>query len=119
MIVKLYITQIVPNVPIYHVGIGFKNKNQENRYDFHPKKFKLFEPVVTHKTKNIKLGLTLRNEFEINEFEKSLNKNYFLFFNDCRHYCQQMINFSGIPDIQLTNPFYLNSLFQTVDHNIE
>ena len=119
MIVKLYITQIIPNIPIYHVGLGFQSKTKESRFDFHPKQCRVFNRFSKNKTKQINLGSTFKKENEIKEFEKLLNKNYFLFFNDCRHYCQHIIKFSGLSHLTLTNPFYLNSLYQSLDHNID
>jgi hypothetical protein len=111
MEVLLHVEQIFKRIPIYHVGVGYKIGPLRTRFDFHPKE--RFAVAITGRRKVISLGKTKKNLPQILNYEKKLNKNYFLFFNDCRHYSNQILEFTD-PEMvasNVVNPLNLHCLF--------
>lgn len=112
MEVVLHIEQIFKKIPIYHVAVGYKVGPLKTRFDFHPKE--RFAISVTGNRRVHKLGKTKKNIIQVLAHENKMNKNYFLFFNDCRHYSNNLMEFSLEKEnrVNALNPLKLHELFQ-------
>lgn len=110
----LHVEQIFNNIPIYHVAVTYKLGPFARRFDFHPKRCRI---SVSGKRHSIPIAQTYRNPFEIALHEKSLNKQYILLFNDCRHYTQEMLRFSLVDCPDVINPFAVHQMFTSSNAN--
>lgn len=111
MHVQLHVEQIFKKVPIYHVAVGYKVGPLSARFDFHPKE--RFAISVSGNRRVVSLGKTDKNIMQVLSYEQSMNKNYFLFLNDCRHYSNSLIDYS-LPKsqrINTLNPIKLHLLY--------
>ena len=106
VIVNLHLEKINKYYNLYHIGISFKNQNDQNdqnviRYDYRPfceeKPLntnqlqlidKFYKLLLSKTIENITIfwGETNKTLEEIALFEKTLQKKYILGINDCRHY---------------------------------
>jgi len=110
--VHLHLEKFNNDLNLYHIGISFKNEDTVLRYDYRPfcdpakceyktsftivnaankelrfvdKLYRFYIPEnVPNKT--IYWGETSKTLDEVVQFEKTLQKNYILGINDCRHY---------------------------------
>ncbi len=108
--VLLHIEEIFPRLPVYHVGVGYNVGPFRTRYDFQPDRG---WAVPIHGTKKkIYLGKSKKNIFEVYNFQKKLKKQkYFLGFQDCRHFSQNLLDFSYKEPVDVVNPLGLYLLF--------
>jgi hypothetical protein len=111
MHVQLHVEQIFKKVPIYHVAVGYKVGPLSARFDFHPKERLTIS--VTGNRRVVSLGKTNKNIMQVLNHEQSVNKNYFLFINDCRHYSNNLIKYSLPKNKQINtlNPIKLHLLY--------
>jgi hypothetical protein len=93
--VYIHIEQLIPHNDIYHIGITFKTRSSQVRYDMVGKSMDRYAP----ESKEVRFQLystTLLWEYtdktldEVLEFEKNMQHNYILGINDCRHYVRYM-----------------------------
>lgn len=103
VIVNLHLEKFNKFYNLYHIGISFKNENENKviRYDYRPfsekKSLTTNQVLVIDKFYNLLLSKTIENITffwgetnktleEIEVFEKTLQKKYILGIYDCRHY---------------------------------
>jgi len=99
MKVVLHVEEIFPRVPIYHVAVGYKWGPFYKRYDFHPK---VFQVPTRGRKKSVSLGNSRKDPLSIAVHELGVNKTYFLGINDCRHYSQDLLDYTfkeDAPDV--------------------
>lgn len=111
MNVLLHVEEIFPRIPIYHVAVGYEWGPLRKRFDYHPQKG--WDIPVMGRTRSVRLGKTRKNLFEIYNFQKKLrDKRYILGFRDCRHYTQELLNYSQCPEkLDVVNMFKLHEYF--------
>jgi hypothetical protein len=109
--IVLRVEKIFTKLPIYHVGLSYKcGPLVIKNVDFHPK----FNGIrVKGEKRQIHLGNTHKNIIDILLFEQTMNKDYFLLFHDCRHYTKELLEYSTNKPYDLTNLFYLHSVFES------
>lgn len=108
--IKIHIEEIFPRLPVYHVGVGYNVGPFRTRFDFHPHIPWSFPVQGTRKS--LTLGKSKKNIFEVYNFQKKLKKQkYFLGFQDCRHFSQNLLDFSYKEPIDVVNPLNLYMLF--------
>jgi hypothetical protein len=106
MKVFIHVEEIFPRVPVYHVGVGYKWGPFKKRYDYQPDKG--WVVPVTGRKETIEIGKSTKNIFEINRFQKELQEQkYFLGFRDCRHFSQDLIQYSCDNYVNVINMFNL------------
>ena len=103
VIVNLHLEKFNKFYNLYHIGISFKNENENKvlRYDYRPfceeKSLNANQLVIIDKFYKLLLSKTIENITifwgetnktleEIEIFEKTLQKKYILGIYDCRHY---------------------------------
>ena len=103
VIVNLHLEKFNKFYNLYHIGISFKNENDNKliRYDYRPfseeKSLNTNQPVIIDIFYKLLLSKTIENITifwgetnktleEIEDFEKTLPKRYILGIHDCRHY---------------------------------
>jgi hypothetical protein len=103
VLVNLHLEKFNKFYNLYHIGISFKNENDNKliRYDYRPfseeKSLNTNQPVIIDKFYKLLLSKTIENITifwgetnktleEIEVFEKTLQKKYILGIYDCRHY---------------------------------
>ena len=107
--VILRVEKIFKKIPIYHVGLTYKcGPLTIKNIDFHPR---TRGKNVVGERKQIHIGNSNKSIFDILIFEHAMNKDYFLLFNDCRHYSQELLDFSIEEKYDVVNMFYLHRLF--------
>jgi len=110
--VHLHLEKFNNDLNLYHIGISFKNEDTMLRYDYRPFcdptkcEYKTSSTIVSAPNKELRFvdklyrfyipenvpnktiywGKTSKTLDEVVEFEKTLQKNYILGINDCRHY---------------------------------
>lgn len=96
--VYLHIERITPILPIYHVGISFKNFYTTVRYDVgqvNKINFLRLLPIKIKQEKyDIFWGYTDKSLKDIMIYEESLTDKYILGINDCRHYTRNLANWT-------------------------
>lgn len=106
----IHVEEIIPRVPVYHVGVGYKIGPLRFRYDYQPEKG-WGVPVMGRK-RVVDLGSCKKNIFEVHSFQKKLQEQkYFLGFRDCRHFSQKLVEYSSDTGMNVVNLFNLNNLF--------
>jgi hypothetical protein len=103
VIVNLHLEKFNKYYNLYHIGISFKNENENKiiRYDYRPfceeKSLNTNQLIIIDKFYKLLLSKTIENITifwgetnktleEIEVFEKTLQKKYILGIHDCRHY---------------------------------
>jgi len=103
VIVNLHLEKFNKYYNLYHIGISFKNENENKiiRYDYRPfceeKSLNTNQLAIIDKFYKLWLSNTIENITffwgetnktfeEIEAFEKTLQKKYILGIHDCRHY---------------------------------
>jgi hypothetical protein len=103
VIVNLHLEKFNKYYNLYHIGISFKDENENKiiRYDYRPfcedKSLNTNQLVIIDKFYKLLLSKTIENITifwgetnktfeEIEAFEKTLQKKYILGIHDCRHY---------------------------------
>jgi len=110
MKVFIHIEEIFPRVPLYHVGVGYKWGPIKFRHDFHPEQG--WGVRARGRMRKVELGKSKKNIFEVYSFQKKLQEQkYFLGFRDCRHFSQELLDFSYVEDYNVINVFNLHELF--------
>jgi len=110
--VHLHLEKFNNDLNLYHIGISFKNEDTMLRYDYRPFcdpakcEYKTTSTIVSAPNKELRFvdklyrfyipenvpnktiywGETSKTLDEVVQFEKTLQKNYILGINDCRHY---------------------------------
>jgi len=110
--VHLHLEKFNNDLNLYHIGISFKNEDTMLRYDYRPFcdpakcEYKTSSTIVSAPNKELRFvdklyrfyipenvpnktiywGETSKTLDEVVQFEKTLQKNYILGINDCRHY---------------------------------
>ena len=96
--VYLHIERITPILPIYHVGISFKNFYTTIRYDVgQVNKISLLRRLpfnIKQETHTIFWGYTDKSIRDIITYENTLTDKYILGINDCRHYTRNLANWT-------------------------
>lgn len=96
--VYLHIERITPILPIYHVGISFKNFYTTIRYDVgQVNKISLLSRLpfnIKQESHAIFWGYTDKSIKEIIAYENTLTDKYILGINDCRHYTRNLANWT-------------------------
>ena len=110
MNVTLHVEQIFRRLPIYHVGVTYSYGPFKKRYDFHPRRTRV---GINGKRKDFHIGKTKRNPIEILLHEQGMNKDYFLFAHDCRHYTRELLEYSMDNDIDVVNVLSLHNLYNS------
>ena len=113
MSIFLRIEQLVHPIPIYHVALKHKNK----RYDFHPKNIKIPQ-WTNNRMKNcpnceVYVGESEKTQVEIESFINKSKKTYMFPIYDCRHYTQELLDFTCVNTLNVINPCKLHNLFET------
>uniref|UniRef100_A0A6C0F7L3 PPPDE domain-containing protein n=1 Tax=viral metagenome TaxID=1070528 RepID=A0A6C0F7L3_9ZZZZ len=114
MHVLLHIEKIFKFLPIYHVGVTYQYGPFKRRFDFHPKRLNI---PIQGQRKTLNLGRSKRNPLQILHHEKQIKKNYFLTQNDCRHYTDDLLNYSLDSPPDVINLSSLHSIYSTIDSN--
>lgn len=93
--VYIHLEQLFYKTNIYHIGITFKKDIRSIRYDIRgyeitPIGFLTNENNVKNNYKTIFWGYSNKSFNQIIEYEKTININYVLGINDCRHYVNNL-----------------------------
>lgn len=93
--IYIHIEQLIPHSDIYHIGITFKTRSSQVRYDMVGKSMDRYAPVsngdrVQLYSTTLLWAYTDKTLDEVLEFEKNMQHNYILGVNDCRHYVRYM-----------------------------
>ncbi len=93
--VYIHLEQLFYKTNIYHIGITFKRNIHSIRYDIRgyeitPIGFLTNEDNVKNNYKTIFWGYSNKTLTEIIEYEKTIDINYVLGLNDCRHYVNNL-----------------------------
>lgn len=108
MNVTVHVEQIFKHMPIYHVGVTYSCGPFRKRYDFHPKRFRI---GIDGNRRQIHIGKTTRSPVDILLHERRMNKDYFLFARDCRHYTRDLIQYSTDSTLDVVNILSLHHLY--------
>ena len=96
--VFVHINTIIPSINIYHIGVSFREKNNCLRYDIYNDKLTKYLSYLPLNDKNnettIFWGYTNKTMEEIYEYENNLNYKYILGIQDCRHYSNNLTQWS-------------------------
>ena len=108
--VYVHINSLIPILNIYHIGVSFIQYDQRLRYDKYDETLMKYLSRLPNNSDNTETtffwGYSNRSIQEIYEYEHMLNYNYILGFQDCRHYCNNLTQWStgnGTPVWSLTN----------------
>lgn len=89
--ILLHLEQLFQFTNIYHIGITFKSIYKEVRYDIIG-----LELINTTANRDLKVNKTIFWDYsnksinDIIEYEDTMQFNYILGFNDCRHYVRNL-----------------------------
>tara|TARA_Y100000389_G_scaffold196955_1_gene230683 strand:- start:545 stop:958 length:414 start_codon:yes stop_codon:yes gene_type:complete len=92
--VYIHINNIVPVLNIYHIGVSFNDSINTLRYDIYDEKLisylRYLPKNYNQNEKTIFWGYSDKTIHEISDYETNMEYNYVLGFQDCRHYCSNL-----------------------------
>ena len=92
--VYIHINDIIPVFNIYHIGVSFNDSINTLRYDIYDEKLisylKYLPENRNQNEKTIFWGYSDKTIHEISNYESNMEYNYVLGFQDCRHYCSNL-----------------------------
>ena len=112
MNVYIHLERFRAHVPIYHVAVSYSCGPFKKRYDFHPRRSII---NINGEKRTVFVGKCKRNPFEIVQYEQNMDQNYSLFTHDCRHYTQELLNYSLDDKLDITNVLSVHNLFENLN----